>query len=263
MIHGKSDFSGIDLRLNDHGVVSTGGDFRFFLDDNQASSNGNNSFEIYNGSGKKIFDFDENGKMMIYNTNGGAKADMTFDSSGLIRAETGSFLFTAPVSHAFLNENYGGLMSISSTTGNVTIHNGMLTVNGNVCASNLTCPSDLRFKNEVRNIDNALIKIMRLRGVNYSWDRLKWPDRKFTTNRQIGFIAQELVEIFPEIVHTDADGYMSVSYDKLTAVLVEAIKEQQVQIQKQNDEIQNLKKMENRISQLEKYISSFLLQHQK
>ncbi|MBT8420744.1 MAG: tail fiber domain-containing protein [Gammaproteobacteria bacterium] len=50
------------------------------------------------------------------------------------------------------------------------------------------------------------------------------------TDRQIGVIAQELEKEFPELVSTDNEGYKSVAYSKLTAVLIEAIKAQQSRI---------------------------------
>ena len=53
---------------------------------------------------------------------------------------------------------------------------------------------------------------------------------KFTDTRQIGFSAQEVEKLFPEVVLTDANGYKSVDYGRLTPVLVEAIKELQKQI---------------------------------
>ncbi len=48
---------------------------------------------------------------------------------------------------------------------------------------------------------------------------------------QVGLIAQELEKVYPELVFTDADGYKSVNYAQLTPVLIEAIKEQQAQIE--------------------------------
>ena len=50
-------------------------------------------------------------------------------------------------------------------------------------------------------------------------------------DRQIGLIAQEVEPILPEVVKTDSDGYKALAYDKIAAVLVEAMKEQQSQIE--------------------------------
>ena len=53
----------------------------------------------------------------------------------------------------------------------------------------------------------------------------------FSKDEQIGFIAQEIEKIYPQVVLTDKNGYKSIDYSKLTPILVEAIKEQQKIIQ--------------------------------
>jgi uncharacterized protein YlxW (UPF0749 family) len=65
------------------------------------------------------------------------------------------------------------------------------------------------------------------------------------SGRHIGFIAQELEIQFPEFVVTDSSGYKSVAYDKMTAVLVEAIKDQQTEIETLRSELEALKALVN------------------
>ena len=96
-----------------------------------------------------------------------------------------------------------------------------------VATGTITSSSDLRFKKNISTIDNALDKALTLRGVYYNWRVDEFKDRKFNEAKQVGFIAQEVEKIFPELVVTDADGYKSVDYARLTAVLIEALKEQQ------------------------------------
>src|SRR5262249_41125077 len=105
------------------------------------------------------------------------------------------------------------------------------TVVGNVCATGTigTC-SDARFKKNVAPIDGALGQVERLRGVNFDWDREHFADRGFADARQIGFIAQEVQQVLPEVVSKGADGYLSVDYGRVTPLLVEAIKAQQLEI---------------------------------
>jgi hypothetical protein len=70
----------------------------------------------------------------------------------------------------------------------------------------------------------------------------------FTEERQIGFSAQEIEKLFPEIVQTDAEGYKSVDYSRMTPVLVEAIKEQQkeiVELKKKVEQLEYLHKRNN------------------
>jgi hypothetical protein len=70
---------------------------------------------------------------------------------------------------------------------------------------------------------------------------------KFNTERQIGFSAQEVEKLFPEIVKTDANGYKSVDYARLTPVLVEAIKEQQQKIDKLEEQLNEVKALLNKL----------------
>ena len=104
--------------------------------------------------------------------------------------------------------------------------------------------SDERLKDDVKTIDSALEKVKKLRGVEFVWNKGSRKDEK-----DIGVIAQETEKVLPEIVrekkmglHTDPDEkFKTVDYDKLTAVLIESIKEQQKQIEELKSEIQELK----------------------
>jgi hypothetical protein len=99
-----------------------------------------------------------------------------------------------------------------------------LYVGGNVAASgSVTSSSDIRLKDNIETIDNALEKIENCRGVSYI--------KKASGEKEIGFIAQELEEIFPEFVITGNDGYKSVAYGNMTAVLVQCIKELKKEIE--------------------------------
>jgi hypothetical protein len=107
-----------------------------------------------------------------------------------------------------------------------------LEVNGNVKANNVTVPSDARYKKDVAPIRDALALIQKLDGIAYSWRTAEYPDRDFDENRHLGFMAQDVREIVPEAVHEDPDGMLSLSYQQLIPVLVEAVKEQQAEIER-------------------------------
>ena len=83
---------------------------------------------------------------------------------------------------------------------------------------------------------------MQLNGVNYFWKTTEFPQKVFTKDKQIGFIAQDIEKIYPEVVFTGKDGYKSVDYSRLTPILVEAIKELQKLIEKMQKEIDILMK---------------------
>jgi len=85
--------------------------------------------------------------------------------------------------------------------------------------------SDRRFKQNIVPIASALDKVIKLQGITFTWNTNDFPRRFFTDDPQIGVIAQDVETVMPEVVHTDRDGFKSVEYDKLTAVLIEAVKE--------------------------------------
>ena len=93
-----------------------------------------------------------------------------------------------------------------------------ITATGTVQGAEVTATSDERLKSDIQTIDNALDKVMNIRGVSYTKQ----------AERGIGVIAQEIEKVLPEVV-TDGE-YKSVAYGNIVGVLIEAIKEQQKQI---------------------------------
>jgi hypothetical protein len=109
-----------------------------------------------------------------------------------------------------------------------------LHVSGSICATgSIGSCSDERFKENIHDIDNALDQVERIKGVEFSWKKEDYPDYDFSDEEQIGFIAQDLKEVLPEVVSVGSDGYHSIDYGKLTPVLVEAVK----QLKTENDEL--------------------------
>lgn len=102
--------------------------------------------------------------------------------------------------------------------------------------------SDKRFKKNIKTIEKPLDKLMNIKGVTFNWKVDEFPDRNFTNNNQIGVIAQDVEKVLPELVLTDDKGYKMVQYDKLNAVLIEAIKEQQEQIKNLTNLVLSLQK---------------------
>ena len=83
---------------------------------------------------------------------------------------------------------------------------------------------------------------MQLQGVNYYWKTSEYTNMNFTDRLQIGFVAQDVEKLFPEMVFTDDAGYKSIDYSRLTPVLVETIKEQQQQINELFKRVEKLEK---------------------
>lgn len=108
--------------------------------------------------------------------------------------------------------------------------------------------SDARMKEDVEPISQALEKVMSLQGVNFTW---KDATRE-TLGRQMGFIAQQAEPIIPEVVINKDDHY-SMQYAPITALLVEAVKEQQKILDDKEQEIRDLR---TRIEKLEEMMLS-------
>ncbi len=121
-----------------------------------------------------------------------------------------------------------------------------LDVNGAVNCTGGTCSSDIRWKKDITALPNVIENIKQMRGVSYYWKTESFPYQNFTTDKQIGLIAQEVEKVYPELIKTNDEGFKSMDYMSLTAVLLEAVKAQQNQIDELKnkvDEIDQLKEM--------------------
>jgi hypothetical protein len=95
-----------------------------------------------------------------------------------------------------------------------------LFVYGSAYATGFWQSSDANLKNNIRPIGSALSKVSMLQGVQYDWNE----PAKYGEGSQIGFLAQDMQKVFPELVKSTQNGY-AIQYAPLTAVLVEAVKE--------------------------------------
>lgn len=106
-----------------------------------------------------------------------------------------------------------------------------LYVYGKLKSDGITEMSDERLKKDIKTLDGALSNILQLRGVSYNWRQKNEAGVEFEKGLQIGLIAQEVEAVLPELVDTDDQGFKSVEYSKLVSVLIEAVKEQNGQIE--------------------------------
>ena len=108
----------------------------------------------------------------------------------------------------------------TSTTGG-----GDLTVKGDVIAYG--SPSDKKYKENIKPIESALDKAMQLQGVTFDW---KDSESILDIKEDIGFIAQDVQEVLPELVRDSGKGNLSLRYQGITPILLEAIKELKAEI---------------------------------
>lgn len=105
-------------------------------------------------------------------------------------------------------------------------------INGNLeYTGTIADVSDARLKKNIELIPDAIGKITSLRGVFFDWNLDENPGFVLENRHQVGVIAQEVEKVLPELVIISKEGYRMVDYTKLTPVLIEAVKEQQQQIE--------------------------------
>jgi len=113
----------------------------------------------------------------------------------------------------------GQELTVSGTIQSTDLLGGATTLSTDVNGNIIRTPSDRNLKEDIKPLKDSLDKLMELQGVSYDFK-----DKDFGSGRQIGFIAQDVKSIFPEVVSTGGD-YLSLNYGNLVAVVVEAVKE--------------------------------------
>jgi hypothetical protein len=151
------------------------------------------------------------------------------DNSGLY---INNSLFTSAGSIAVTddtttNANYYPTMS-SATSGTLSpayISTTKLSFNpstGQLTIVDLNSTSDRNLKDNIETIQDPVAMLLRMRGVGFNW--------RDTDRKSYGVVAQELEQILPELVHTNPENFKTVNYLPLIAFLIEAVKQQQTQI---------------------------------
>lgn len=159
---------------------------------------------------------------------GNIKASQDIISDSTIRAasiETAHLLVSDP---ATLND--ATISTLQTST--VFDLSGDMIIAGDVTASGFSTASDKNLKKNIHPISNPIAKTLGLRGVSFKWKKNDAPS--------LGFIAQEVEEILPDIVATNKNGEKSIQYGVMTALLTEAIKAQQKDINQLTTEINAL-----------------------
>jgi len=132
----------------------------------------------------------------------------------------------------------GALITGTTTIGGAAAITGALTAVGNITSEgNITAfsSSDERLKENITNISNPLEKLALLNGVTFDWkdsyiESQGGLDAMFVRKNDVGIIAQDLEKVLPQLVAERADGYKAVKYDRIVALLIEAIKELKAEV---------------------------------
>jgi hypothetical protein len=219
------------------------------------------------GTSSKVFLNSVSSNMILFNNNGTAAPSFNTRSIGTkivlfqqlnttnadfafgIDASTLWYSIPQAVSSA-AHKFYAGTTELLRIRGDGNVGIGTaspgykLTVNGTAwCSSGTWTGSDIRWKKNILPIDKTLQAIMDMQAVVYDLRTDEFPQMGFESGSQIGLIAQDVEKVFPLLVNTDNNGFKAVAYDKLSVVLIEAVKEQQKQIESQNERIERLEKI--------------------
>jgi hypothetical protein len=185
-------------------------------------------------------------------------------------------IFILPVTHndgnfsiKFGDEANGGWFSIFNNRkvvidGNVGIGRSpsyKLDVDGVIRVEQQVISSDERLKTEIKSLSNEKDKLYLLQGKSYKktppptgitevrynekGEELPSEERKIIEVSEYGYLAQELKKVFPELVVEGADGYSAVNYTGLIPIIVEALKEQKMQIEELRSEIKAINDVSN------------------
>lgn len=184
----------------------------------------------------------EGGQITIKKSLVGSTTDWFIDQYGTTSSDARFRIFSSSeLNGLVIKEN--GFVGLGNSDPTVRLQ-----VNGDIIANSIAGSSDIRFKTNIRTVENALEKVKALRGVYFNWNQKAFPNKDFSDKAELGFIAQEVEKVLPEVVIKDKtpDEYRSVKYDKVVALLVEAIKEQQSQIDSLTIQVNKLNKKRNR-----------------
>jgi len=190
------------FETNEYGTVTNG--HSYLYDNNKIQLGTSQDFQIYHKSSDNgNYIESHNSRTLFYQS----------DNHFMLN-EAGNEYIIKGVADGAVELYYDGSKKLETVTGGVDV-TGALTASGNV-----TAYSDARLKTDVDTIENALEKVTKLRGVEYT--------KADTQERGIGVIAQEVEEIIPEVVQDGA--YKSVAYGNMVGVLIEAIKELKTEV---------------------------------
>jgi hypothetical protein len=211
---------------------------------------GNNVYPILN-AGELI---DVNGRIRIRHRNDlGLSAGIWFNNS--INSTTDSHGSFFGMRNAVSGTESAGIYIGNSWR--FTVHqSGSAVFSHDVTAALFISPSDLRYKKNIATITDPIKNLSKINGITYDWRKEEFPDKQFSDKNQIGFIAQEIEKVYPEMVFTDEKGFKSVDYARITPVLVEAIKEQQRKIERLENIAMKTENLEKEMHEIKSFLKA-------
>ena len=157
---------------------------------------------------------------------------------------------------AFFIESTNGNIGIGTTTPTTKLY-----VAGSTWSTTGWSSSDLRWKKDISDIENATTTLKKLRAVGYYWRSKEFDQIGFDDKQHFGVIAQEVEKMIPELVNTNHDGFKSVDYNSFIGLLIKAIQEKDTEIEELRTQSEELRsEMSSKIDQLQAQINQIINQ---
>ena len=181
----------------------------------------------------------DGGGVVMTTNDGYGNANLTFnhrsgtpDQNGnAFRIETNVDATSGAAMNFELRSNVTAGQAVNIDNTGMVLTESELTVTGEVVST-----SDIRTKTDIQNLESCLDKVLRLRPVSYK--RIDLP----TDKTHVGLIAQEVQEVYPEVVNERPDdGYLGVAYQQLVPALIGAIQELKSEVDSLRNEVRELK----------------------
>jgi len=194
------------------------------------------------GSAPRSVEICQAGLQSLYGSNQ-FKVDTSLSATNFLTVK-GSSNFSGLSTFSTLSATNGSITNLS--VGEFSVSSGVLTINGDIRATGdvyALASSDKRLKENIIPISNPMDKIKKIGGYTFNWNGIS---NKPKNVQEVGVLAQEIQEVLPEVVKEKGDGYLGVDYEKIIALLIEGIKEQNGEITELKNEITSIKKLLNK-----------------
>lgn len=213
------------IRVNGNAIKDSAGNTVFGFD-GSGNAGATANFTVGGGYGSTGLTLDTNGNLLM-----DGSLTLGVDDTGadfIVHGDDANqrMMYDASL-HQLQFRNAAGntMLNLGSKTSSeyaLDVANGTANIN-KVRAAAFVTYSDESLKSDIETMNTALDTVMSLNGVEFTW--------KDSGERDFGFIAQDVQSVLPKAVHVAEDGVQGVDYSRLTSVLVEAVKAQQVQIE--------------------------------
>ena len=197
---------------------------------------------VVKGDAPRSVEINQAGLQSLYGSNQ-FKVDTSLTANAFLTVR-GKSEFSGSSNFTSLNASEANITNL--TVGSISISDGVFTINGDIRATGdiyALASSDQRLKENILPISNPIEKIKQIGGYTFNWNDVS---KKPTHIEEIGVMAQEVQKVLPQIVREKGDGFLGVDYEKIVALLIEGVKQQQEEIDVLKNEIIKLNKITNK-----------------